>query len=375
MTRVLFLTRSLNTGGAQRQLTELVRAIDKSRFHITVASFYPGGIFWEEIRGIPGVRIVSLEKRGRWDLFGVWRSALKLLKETRVDVVYGYREGGNLIALPLARVAGAKLIWGIRDSSKRLPSDLVALGMFGLSAIFSRWADCVIYNSVCGRDIYISRGYCSRNDAVIPNGFDTRRFRPDAMARERQRTAWGIGPREKLIGVIGRLNPVKDHNLFMESAASVSRTYRDVRFVVIGGGNDDYKNSLQCRAQELGIVDRVLWAGENNEMVRVYNALDIVSLCSKEEGCPNVVGEAMSCGVPCVVTDVGDAALMVGSIGLVVPPGNPEAMAVAWGKLLDLPIDDLHQMGIAARKRVIREYGLEIMVERTSSLFESMVQP
>ncbi len=109
-------------------------------------------------------------------------------------------------------------------------------------------------------------------------------------------------------------------------------------------------------------------------MADAYNALDILALCSKEEGCPNVVGEAMACGVPCVVTDVGDAAIMVGDTGQVVPPSDSEAMAGAWARLMELSDEDRHRYGLAARNRIIELYSLERMVEQTSNLLENLVR-
>lgn len=374
MIHVLFLTRSLNTGGAQRQLGELARALDKNQFEVTVATFYPGGAVWEELRGIPTLRLVSLEKRGRWDGYRVWRAALKLVNETRVDVIYGFREAGNLLALPLARVSGAKVVWGIRRSTKALPvHDPFALGMFYLGALLSRAADKVIYNSSCGRNFHIGRGYCAPNANVIPNGFNTMRFQPDAEAREKQRCEWGMKGREVLLGIVGRLDPVKDHHLFLETAARVGRIHPDVRFVVVGGGSGKYLNVLQSKASTLGVADKFLWIGESENMLRVYNALDTVVLCSREEGCPNVVGEAMACGVPCVVTDVGDTATMVGDTGIVVAPGDLEAMVAAWIEQLRRLAKNWHEMGLSARNRITQEYSLEKMVERTSTLLEKTV--
>jgi glycosyltransferase involved in cell wall biosynthesis len=265
------------------------------------------------------------------------------------------------------------VVWGIRRSTKMLPvTKPIDLGMFALGAMLSHRVDRVVYNSECGRDLHLRRGYCEHNAVVIANGFDTQYFRPDWEVRRRKRATWGVDDEETLIGIIGRIDPVKDHHLFLQTAARIVSEYR-TRFVVVGGGSDSYVKKLQQRAKRLGIEHRVLWVGETDEMVDIYNALDIVALCSKEEGFPNVIGEAMACGVPCIITDVGDAALMVGDTGLVVPPGNSEAMAAAWIKVLNLSADDRHRMGLAARERIAREYGIELMVARTSALLEGLV--
>ncbi len=193
MIRVLFLTRSLGNGGAERQLVSLVRTMDKNIFDITLAVFYPGGPRWDDVAAIPGVGLVSLNKRGRWDATGVLRSALRLARKVQPHIVYGFRSTGNLLSLALARAARAKLVWGIRRSTKALPlKDLPALGLYYAGALFSYYADRVVYNSACGKELHLAHGYCARKAVVISNGFDTTHFRPDAEARNRQRLAWGV---------------------------------------------------------------------------------------------------------------------------------------------------------------------------------------
>jgi glycosyltransferase involved in cell wall biosynthesis len=374
MVRVLFMTRSLNTGGAQRQLTELVRAIDKRRFDITVATFYPGGKYWDEMCAIPGVRVTSLEKFGRWDVTGAWRSSLRLARNIRPHIIYSFRNEANLLALPLAWAVRAKIIWGIRRSSNKITSrDLLVMGIFWVGAALSYYTDRVVYNSFCGRNLHISRGYCGKNAVVISNGFETARFQPDIDARLRQRMYWSVGEKDLLVGIVGRLDPVKNHGLFIEVASRLKKEYPYARFAVIGGGSAKYSDELVKKKSEADLNGRLLWIGESNDMRSCYNALDILVLCSTEEGCPNVVGEAMACGVPCVVTDVGDAAMMVGNTGLVVPPGNPDAMTVGWSKMLGLEWKERRSRGLAARRRIKSEYNLERMVERTTNLMEEMI--
>ncbi len=374
MTRILFITRSLNLGGSQRQLIEIARSLDKSRFEVTVAVFYEGGIFWKDMKGTPGVSLISLGKKSRWDLHRVWSSARGIVRAWHPDVVYGFREEGSILALPLARLSRAKLVWGIRRSSKALPTrDPFAFGLFWLGAAMSYAADKVVYNSLCGLETHANRGYSRHNALVVPNGFDTAHFRLVPKARRRIRSSWSAGHGEVLIGIVGRLDPVKGHDMFLRTAALVAGSHPQARFVIVGKGTDHYLQVLKSRAEYLGVADRVMWAGECSRMVDVYNALDVLALCSSEEGCPNVVGEAMACGVPCAVNDVGDAARMIGDAGMVVAPGSIEAMAHAWCSLMTLSEDDRLALGRRARSRIIREYSLELMVARTERLLEGLM--
>jgi glycosyltransferase involved in cell wall biosynthesis len=195
---------------------------------------------------------------------------------------------------------------------------------------------------------------------VIYNGFDSERFRPDAEARHRLRTAWGVGA-EKLIGVAARLAPFKGHGIFFTAIARITARHPDTRYVVVGDGPQ--KPRLEHLAGELGVADKIIWAGAQENMQVVYNALDI--LCSpsvRGEGCPNVIGEAMACGVLCVVTDVGASADVVGELGLVVPPNDAATLAAA----LSSALDGLHTVDRRAlRLRITERFSVEAMVAET----------
>jgi glycosyltransferase involved in cell wall biosynthesis len=197
---------------------------------------------------------------------------------------------------------------------------------------------------------------------VIPNGIDTKRFCPDPEARQRIRAEWGVTESEKLIGLVGRLDPMKDHPTFLRAAALLMQEREDVHFVCVGDGPADYRRELHALGEELGLGQRLIWASARGDMPAVYNALDIATSSSYGEGFPNVVGEAMACGVPCVVTHVGDSARIVGETGVVVPPKDPEALAVGWKSSL---ARDGSEVALKARLRVEENFSVGRMVERT----------
>jgi glycosyltransferase involved in cell wall biosynthesis len=124
----------------------------------------------------------------------------------------------------------------------------------------------------------------------------------------------------------------------------------------------------------LGLADRVVWAGFRQNMPAVYGALDVVTLSSSfGEGFPNVVGEAMACGLPCVVTDVGDAALILGDLGWVVPPRSPRALADAW--LAALAQEPHPEIRLRRRRRIEENYNLERMIDRTEQALAALLEP
>jgi glycosyltransferase involved in cell wall biosynthesis len=373
MIQVLFLLRYLGNGGTERQLVDLVRTMDKDRFGVTVATFYPGGMLWENIASTLGVHLVSLGKISRWDLAGFLCSGLRLVRSIRPHVIYSFGQEPNLVALLLGRTVNAKVVWGIRRSTKALPEDRLAFASFCFGAHLSHLVERVVYNSYCGHELHIRRGYCARNAVVIPNGCDTERFQPSTVKRQHQRETWGIRDFERLIGIVGRLHPVKDHSLFLRAASRVYVTDPTARFVCIGAG-EEYRKDLEALTVQLGLGSRVHWAGECADMPPVYNALDLLALCSKEEGCPNVVAEAMACGIRCVVTDVGDAARLVGDFGIVVPPGNPECMANAWRGILNAPCEERRRLALASRERIVQNFGIETNVSATTIMIEGVLQ-
>jgi glycosyltransferase involved in cell wall biosynthesis len=200
---------------------------------------------------------------------------------------------------------------------------------------------------------------------VIPNGIDIETFCPDREAGLRVRHEWGVGEHELLIGLVARLDPMKDHPTFLRAATLLARQNCSVRFVCVGGGPQDYEEKLRSLASELALNGKVIWAGARSDMPTVYNALDIACSSSIGEGLPNAIAEAMSCGLPCVVTDVGDSARLVGEARQVVPPSDPEAMAAAWADLLNLSPEERSALGMQARERIVREYSVAQLARRT----------
>ncbi len=371
---VLFLISSLNRGGAERQLTLLVQAMDKRRFDVTVVTVYDGGALRGAIAGLEGVEILSLRKQGRGDYIRPLRRLWRILRHKKPLIVHGYMDVANELALLFGKLIGAKVVWGIRSSNVDLSYvDRVSAWHFRASSALSRFADAFIANSHAGKDRYVADGDAGDRTIVIPNGFDGERFWPNHALGQRMRETWGIPSEAIVVGLVARITPVKDHPTFLRAAALLAAERPNVWFVCVGGGTEAYTAELRRLGDSLGISDRLVWTGEMGNTAAAHNAFDIATLTSTSEGFPNAVGEAMACGVPCVVTDVGDSALLVGDTGLVVPPGDPAAIAAAWGSLLDRSEDGRAALGRAARQRIVSEFGLEILARRTEAALTRLV--
>ena len=165
---------------------------------------------------------------------------------------------------------------------------------------------------------------------------------------------------------------MKDHANLLKAAASFARENSDARFVCVGGGPAAYRDDLETRADSLGLADRLVWAGEIGEMRAAYNAFDIATLSSSfGEGFPNVVGEAMACGIPVVATDVGDVRLIIGELGEVVPPNNPDLLCAGWTRLRSRPAQN-PRLREDVRGAIIAHHGLEAMVRRTEGILSQL---
>jgi glycosyltransferase involved in cell wall biosynthesis len=374
MIRIVFLISSLNRGGAEKQLTLLVRGLDHSRFHCTVVTVYAGGDLAQELSGIENVELVSIKKGSRRDSIAALLRLARLINQLEPDIIHGYLDSSNVLALLCGKLSGARVVWGVRSSSLESTKLDVTSRMYRrFGSILSPYADLIIANSTAGRDYLENIGYPSRRVITIPNGFETDRFFPDGNARSRARTQWHVGEDTNVIGLVARLDPVKDHPTFLRAAALLAQEMPDVKFVCIGGGAAEYERSLKQLSEELSIEDRVIWAGETADMLAAYNGLDVASLVSTSEGFSNAIGEAMACGIPCVVTDVGDSAEIVGTTGFVVPARDPAALSKAWKSLLTLPSDEQSFLGQRARQRILDHYSVLNLVDRTSKALESLV--
>jgi len=290
------------------------------------------------------------------------------LQHIHPDVLHGYGGTPNLLTIFLKLfLPSTRMVWGLRNSySDSNFYDWLGRLIFWLECILAKFADLIIVNSYAGKTYYVSHGFPPQKMMVISNGIDIELFQPNLEARTKVRWQWEISQDTILIGLVGRLDFRKDHPTFIKAAALLCEDSKNVHFVCVGGGSENYAQELHQLAEKLGIAQKVIWEKARADMPAIYNALDIVVSSSYTEGFPNVIGEAMACGVPCVVTDVGDSALIVDNPDVVVPPKNPEALKIAIKKLIEkLNIDggDRHQI----RQRIINHFSVAELVLQTEA--------
>jgi glycosyltransferase involved in cell wall biosynthesis len=364
----------LGTGGAEMMLYKLLRAWPQEQIGSTVVSLLPPGDLAAPIADL-GIQVHSLHMQR-----GVGRPAaiaqiIQLLRRLDTDLVQAWMYHANLLgALARPWLGRTPLLWNLRQSdldptTSKAGTRLVARAGAGLSWVAPRRIICCSERT---RDVHRSLGYRADIMEVIPNGFELDRFRPDPVARSALRAELGIEDSAMLLGLVARFDPQKDLRTFFRAAASVRVSRPDSQFLVCGQGLASDNPQIATWVDETGLGDAVHLRGPCRDPERVMAALDIlVSSSAYGEGFPNVLGEAMACGVPCVVTDVGDSRLIVGDSGLAVPPRDPTALAAAILTLLAEGQQQLARRGNAARARIAGHFALPAIAARYADLYLS----
>ena len=371
----LHLITGLATGGAEMMLFKLLSYIGCGANEARVVSLMGGGPMRERIQSI-GVAVDSLNMRRGMPSFSALRQLRKIVWRYRPDLIQGWMYHGNLAA----SVAGwfcrnnPPVVWNVRQSLYDLKHERsLTRWVIRANARLSACADAIIYNSRTSARQHEEFGFDASRTFIIPNGFDTEVFRPDENARAGVKRELGVADDTILIGLIGRYHPMKDHRNFLNAAALLGKDFPDVSFLLAGREVDAGNPALGAMIAEMELSGRVFLLGERKDIPQLNAALDIASSSSWGEGFANVVGEAMSCGVPCVVTDVGDSAWIIGDTGRVVVARDPGALALAWRDLIALGHYGRQALGGRARQRVIENFSLGAVAQQYEDLYESLI--
>jgi len=374
--KIAHIITDLNVGGAQVMLHQLLRHTDRTAFQSEVISLTDKGPLTERIAAL-GVPISAMGMRsGIPDPRGVLRLA-GWLRQSRPDVVQTWLYQGDLIGGLAARLAGNRAIaWGVHSSllDARITKQTVLWTIKACARLSSYLPQKIVCCAETSQRLHAEMGYPAEKLVVIPNGFDLEHYKPDAAARRSVRQDLGIPEAMPLIGLIGRFHPEKDHENFIRAAALLHQQLPEAGFLLCGTDIDWENQALAGWIKEASLQHCFYLLGRRQDVPRIYTALDILALSSYSEAFPMVAGEAMACGIPCVLTNVGDAALIVGETGLIVPAKNPRALANAWFELINLGIEKRRELGKAARQRIEKHYSIAQSTTRYENLYREMTR-
>jgi glycosyltransferase involved in cell wall biosynthesis len=372
MIRIVHVITSLAAGGAEGMLYRLLQSMDPGAFRNEVISLSGEGEFGPRIRqlGIP-VTALRLKTRGPAALWSLARQ----LRRSRPDIVQSWMYHANLIGGVAARLMGQRVVWNIRRGELQPEIDRRAtVWTSRLCAAISEWLpERIIFCSAWSAEAHAACGYARGRMSVIPDGFDPGQFKPDVAARAALRAEWGLSASDVAVGIVARYHPAKDHGNFIRAARLIRRQAPEVHFVLCGAGASRENHDLVRQIGDPGLLSRCHFLGIRRDVPRVMAALDIAVSSSRTEAFPNVIGEAMATGIPCVATNVGDTALLVGDCGRIVPPRDAERLAEAVGELVRLAPQARVDLGAAARRRVAQLFDIHAIAARYEEVYRELV--
>ncbi|RKE72320.1 glycosyltransferase [Pseudorhodoplanes sinuspersici] len=372
--KIFHIITDLDVGGAEMALMRLVSNPSSLPMQHQVISLKSGGKLEDEIRA-NGIPVTTIGLNGARDFGNAFVQLARLFRTKRPDLIVTWLYHADFLGtLANLSTVRAPLIWNIRCADMDLSKySALTRTLPRILAKLSRCATVIVTNSNAGRRAHEAYGYRARYWQTIPNGFDLLKFHPDSRARMNMREELKVAPESLLVGLIARVDPMKGHETFLAAAAKIASTVPSARFLLAGRGTDSagFRNAIAAKGVP---ADKIILLGERLDMPAILSALDLSVSSSRTEGFSNTVAEAMAVGIPCVVTDVGDSAIIVGDTGRVVRKDSPDELAKAIIEILMLPQEERAALGAAARDRISRNYALETISQEYAKTFAGVIR-
>lgn len=368
--KVCHVITGLEVGGAELALCGLVEALSEPE-NVVVALRGPS-VLSARVAELAPLSHLHMNP-GRATPGDVLRLR-NVLRRHQPDVIHAWMYHANLVTSLAMSGLRTPVIWGIHHSLSDLASEKRKTRVvIRANAWLSRSPMRIRYVSTLAAKQHAQFGFSSRRALVIPNGYDTDKLVPDPAARAQVRRELGIDPDALVIGMVARVHPTKDHGNFLEAAARFLTEHPGTVFVLVGEGASDRNPPLRASIERLGLQPHVRLCGKRDDIPALDAAFDIATLSSRGEAFPNAVAEAMACGTPCVATDVGDAALIIGKTGVVVPPRDAAALSRGWARLASLAQPERQALGLRARQRIIECFARKTIARRFVELYRELV--
>jgi glycosyltransferase involved in cell wall biosynthesis len=375
--RVVHIITALSTGGAETMLSKLLEAQNNDVFDSIVISLTDRGTLADRIEAA-GVTVHTIDLNVGRPTLGGFRKLRKLVREFNPDCMQGWMYHGNLAASLVRASLWNKTIpvlWNIRQSLYGLSNEKkMTAATIVFSRLFLSRVNAIVYNSYTSAEQHEEKvGYTKKNHIVIPNGFDCDIFKPSGDNKILFRREMGVDENSILVGTIARFHPMKDHGNFLTAAAHVLEKIPEAHFILSGPEVDEQNAFLIKKIKKLGLRDHCHLLGERQDINFIMAACDVIVTSSfYGEGFPNVIGEAMACGVPCVSTDIGDSARVIGNTGKIVPAKDSVALAEGIIEILSMPADARMFLGDRARNRILKHFTIEKIAKQYADLYTTI---
>lgn len=373
MIRITHVITGLGQGGAEATLARIVLGLEGKEFRQSVISLTTRGIYGRMIEQA-GIPVQALGMTGFGAMIRGLPRLVHALGGFHAGIVQTWLYHADLLALLAARLGGtAAVVWNVRCAALE-PGDVSpsTSRLVKLLALLSAWPDAILFNSAAGLEAHGVIAYRPRRSLVIPNGFDIDEWRPDSKRRAAFRAEIDVPDNVFVIGMVARYHRMKDHRCFLAAAAKIRSLRTDARFVLAGTGIDWSNDDLVAHIDSLGLRGEVVLLGSRGDISTVMAGLDCLVLTSTSEGFPNVIGEAMAAGVPCVATDAGDAQLIIGDAGTVVAVGDSAAVADSVLKLMAASHEERDALSARCRARIAKNFEIRGVVDRYAEFYRGL---
>lgn len=375
--KLVFIITGLSTGGAEMMLFKVLKFLDRQRFEPYVISLTSEGELAPQISEL-GISVHCLQTKSGLTVVRAFFRLIRLVKSIQPDIVHTWMYHADLMGGLAAKFAGVKAIaWCIRNSNLEPKLTKLSTRMIvRLCALLSHWVPALILScSEQARLIHVRCGYRAEKMLVVPNGFDLIKYKPDGAAKISVCDELGLAHDCLLIGNIGRFDPQKNHAGFFSVIEFLHQKMPQLHFLCVGKDIDSVNPVLAMAAKDADVVENCHFLGLRNDIPRIMAALDVlVSSASYGEAFPNVLGEAMACGVPCAVTEVGDSAYIVADTGRSVAVGDMRGLAVAVHELLTLSTEEIRVLGEKARARVAEHFEIRHIVREYENFYLRLLE-
>lgn len=369
---VLHIIGDLDDGGVEKVLYELCVG-DTTNRHIVI-SFKDEGKYGSLLT-FNGIRVECIQMPpGRVTLRGIWE-LLSLIRSISPSVIQTWMYHGSLIGGIAAKlVSFTPVFWSIHhgnlsEGTVKHTTRWVSIVLRYLSFFIPKG---IVYCAHQSLALHASLGYRKKNSYVIQNGYNFDKFKPDDLARQQFRNSLSVSVDVPLLGMVARFDPQKDHDNLFHAISILKQSGVPLFFALVGTGMALDNAEITDIADKYDIKDRLIFLGQRQDIPVVMNGIDIHVLSSLGEAFPNVLVESMACGTPCVSTDVGDAALIVGATGWIAPPRSPQDLADRMSEALCCFASDKSKWDsrkIHARQRVVDNFTIDKLVYQYTSLW------